>query len=308
MIPGISQKLLPKRKGLYKVIKQIVPTTYLLQNLQNKENTIIRHRNLLIPYYAKDEDISVLTKKYLEENKKDGTPEPEYIYDDGPVGRIPEILPNPIRTPEIQPNQNNDQPDTQDRGYSTLRRSTRIAERQAMPEDQRQQMITPHRSRTQTSKQRLFEKRTPESGSSGQGSMIFTPIEERDKSLERFQMTPIPEIPERENRFSPIQTPIPDRIEIQKFTPIITRSRRRDPDPEQLSEDEQVDPQQSKTKKKIRFQLPETEKHRIELPTTSSLKTKPFKEPKKGVQKMGKMKKYIKNYSWYREEPEGETL
>ena len=52
IIQGISHKLLPLRKGIYKVIKEITEVTYQIEHLETKK-ILLRHRNLLLPYYPK---------------------------------------------------------------------------------------------------------------------------------------------------------------------------------------------------------------------------------------------------------------
>ena len=68
ILDGISKKLLPLRNGIYQVTKCITSVTYSIQHIQTGE-TLLRHRNLLIPYIPKALSIPALDHAY-KENKK----------------------------------------------------------------------------------------------------------------------------------------------------------------------------------------------------------------------------------------------
>jgi len=63
---GISRKLLPLRKGVYKVIDIAAADTYILLNI-NSDKRVMRHRNQLLPYNPLLQEIGKLTEKYPHE-------------------------------------------------------------------------------------------------------------------------------------------------------------------------------------------------------------------------------------------------
>ena len=73
IIQGIGSKMLPKRKGPFRIINKINPTTYKLLCL-NTGKILVRHRNLLILYTTKHESIPKMMKHYQQLNREQGTP------------------------------------------------------------------------------------------------------------------------------------------------------------------------------------------------------------------------------------------
>ena len=104
---GISQKLLPRRKGIYKIIKNISPVTYKLQLTTPPHNEIYRHRALLLPYFPKEEKIPALVNVYQHDESDNDEEDDWYYYDD----HAPDALNrgnqnNPQAPPPQPPNQN----------------------------------------------------------------------------------------------------------------------------------------------------------------------------------------------------------
>ena len=95
IIKDISQKLLPKRKGIYEVIKVISPVTYKLKLTEPPHTEIYRHRNMLLPYKAKEETLPALIDRY--EGDDDENDDDYYYYDNLPD---PNTNTNPTQTAE----------------------------------------------------------------------------------------------------------------------------------------------------------------------------------------------------------------
>ncbi len=84
-----SQKLLPKRKGPYEVLRMVTAVTYKIKLLEKPYTILLRHRNLLLPFYSKDKILPKLVNKhlqgyiptkpsYIEINPEDHLPQPRY--------------------------------------------------------------------------------------------------------------------------------------------------------------------------------------------------------------------------------------
>jgi hypothetical protein len=70
IIQGTSNKLLPLRKGIWKVINKVTDVTYDLEDTGTKK-IARKHRNLMLPYFPKIQSIPHLIRKFQIENEKE---------------------------------------------------------------------------------------------------------------------------------------------------------------------------------------------------------------------------------------------
>ncbi|MCP4483067.1 MAG: hypothetical protein GY823_00670, partial [Flavobacteriaceae bacterium] len=173
-----------------------------------------------------------------------------------------------------------------DAGYSSLRRSRRIASKKGKDQTPgTEQTTTPYRLQSQNSQTRLFD--TP-SGSSGQSSVDQTPINERNNQLENFMLTPTPRGSRRNRSYTP-GTPTTS----QDLSTI---------DEDSASESE-LEPTTPKIKKTVTFNVPES--------TIDFNKPNLHSNPRRGIRNLPERKcttskafkpleKYIKDYTWFR--------
>ena len=68
MIQGVSFKLQPLQKGIFKVTKIVTEVTYEIEELDTGQK-IVRHRNLLLPYYPKIQSVPHLITKFRLDNQ-----------------------------------------------------------------------------------------------------------------------------------------------------------------------------------------------------------------------------------------------
>ena len=72
-----SKKLQTRREGPYLIKEVITPVNYRVQDMGNPSKIRVVHRNLLLPYYPKEETLPHLVSKYRIENKMDALPRRE---------------------------------------------------------------------------------------------------------------------------------------------------------------------------------------------------------------------------------------
>ena len=72
-----SKKLQTRREGPYLIQEVVTPVNYRVQDIANPTKIRVVHRNLLLPYYPKEETLPHLVSKYRIENKMDALPRRE---------------------------------------------------------------------------------------------------------------------------------------------------------------------------------------------------------------------------------------